>query len=316
MLLSVSAAFASSYSDGKKHDLAGKIWVKADRVLENRWACGVEKNDVQTVMDIKYDSKRRKVNAQAEIWNIKLDIMRELDTPAPNFSKIDMLIDKKYRVKKDKAKYLVRKYAALNQIIDNLWAKKKGFAPRKSCGIGCKKPCCAKKSACGIGCKKPCCAKKSACGIGCKKPCCASKPKFACKTCVPGKKPCATCVVDGKPGKGMEADDGIPKISTNSLKTLIDASIPVYIFDARSGKWDDGRRIPGAQQMPHNISAKKVKKHIPSKHSLVVVYCTSPQCPASTKLYHTLKKYGYKNVLEYPGGIEGWTAAGLPVDKA
>ena len=54
---------------------------------------------------------------------------------------------------------------------------------------------------------------------------------------------------------------------------------------------------------------------IPSKNSLVVTYCSNPKCPASGMLAANLKKLGYKTVLEYPHGIEGWVAAGQKHEK-
>ena len=39
-----------------------------------------------------------------------------------------------------------------------------------------------------------------------------------------------------------------------------------------------------------------------------------PQLPASHKLYTHLKSLGYTNLIEYPEGIDGWVAAGNPVN--
>ncbi|KKM05617.1 hypothetical protein LCGC14_1752310, partial [marine sediment metagenome] len=46
------------------------------------------------------------------------------------------------------------------------------------------------------------------------------------------------------------------------------------------------------------------------------VYCVNLKCPASKNLYIHLKKLGYKNVLEYPFGIERWLESGNDIEMA
>jgi len=88
----------------------------------------------------------------------------------------------------------------------------------------------------------------------------------------------------------------------------------MVIFDARSGKYDDGRRIPGAKSLSAESTAEEVAKLIPAKGALVVTYCTNTHCPASSMLAAHLRKLGYANVVEYPYGIEGWAAADMKVE--
>lgn len=105
-------------------------------------------------------------------------------------------------------------------------------------------------------------------------------------------------------------------VSTAGLKALLDSKVELALFDARAGKYDDGRRIPGATALNAESTAAEVTKAIKDKDMLVVTYCVNPKCPASSKLAAHLMELGYKNVLEYRGGIEGWTAAGFKVDEA
>jgi rhodanese-related sulfurtransferase len=90
----------------------------------------------------------------------------------------------------------------------------------------------------------------------------------------------------------------------------------MVIIDARSGKYDDGRRIPGAGNLAANASPEEVARLVKSKDQLVVTYCSNPKCPASGMLADNLRKQGYKNVIEYPFGIQGWAAAGNKTSKA
>ena len=104
-------------------------------------------------------------------------------------------------------------------------------------------------------------------------------------------------------------------VNTGGLATLIQSKVPLKIFDARSGKYDDGQRIPGAQQLSADADEAVIAKAIPDKNALVVTYCAGLKCPASKALADRLKKLGYSNVIEYPQGIAGWLEAGKAVEN-
>lgn len=106
------------------------------------------------------------------------------------------------------------------------------------------------------------------------------------------------------------------EINTEALAVLMRVKVPMLIFDARTGEYDDGRRVPGAKQLSPEATTKEIAGAIKSKEALVVAYCTNVDCPASRMLYRRLKKLGYKNVIEYPYGIEGWVKAGNKFETA
>lgn len=116
---------------------------------------------------------------------------------------------------------------------------------------------------------------------------------------------------------GNKADkaDKTAVINTQGLAALVKAKAAVTILDARSGKYDDGRRIPGAQQLSPKADAKDVAKLLPDKHALIVTYCAGLSCPASKMLADHLKELGYANVIEYPQGIAGWAEEGNAVEQ-
>ena len=149
----------------------------------------------------------------------------------------------------------------------------------------------------GAGACKAACAKAKAPTALCK--CGALKGSAACKL------GCAAAKV--KPASAA--------IDTPALATLVKSGVPLVVLDARSGKYDDGRRIPGAQALSAKADAKQAAALIKSKDALVVTYCSNLKCPASRQLAQRLKTLGYTNVLEYHKGIEGWAAAGLPVSS-
>jgi len=102
-------------------------------------------------------------------------------------------------------------------------------------------------------------------------------------------------------------------INGAGLDALIKAKTPVLVFDARSGQYDDGRRIPGARSLTAGASAADVAAAAPDKGALIVTYCAGPKCPASAALAKHLRSLGYGNVVEFPGGIEAWVAEGRAV---
>ncbi len=105
-------------------------------------------------------------------------------------------------------------------------------------------------------------------------------------------------------------------IDTQALAALIRGKTPMVLLDARSGKYDDGRRLPGAKALAPDATAEQAAKLIPAKDSLVVVYCTNLKCPASQHLAENLAKLGYTNLLKYPNGIDAWAEAGLTLEPA
>lgn len=107
--------------------------------------------------------------------------------------------------------------------------------------------------------------------------------------------------------------EGYKHIDTAGVQAAVKEGKSI-ILDARAGKWDDGRRIPGAKQLSAADAPEKAAALIPAKDSRVIVYCTNPHCPASKFLAEALVKLGYTNVEKYPDGIEGWAAAGNAVE--
>ena len=148
-----------------------------------------------------------------------------------------------------------------------------------------------------------------ACGCGCapkkaeaKK---AEAKKAACATvCVKKASSCKAC-----PSKAVKT------IDTKALKDVL-AKKGVVLLDARSGKWDDGRRIPGAKQLAASADDKTIAAVVGAdKNAKIITYCSNTKCPASGKLAARLRKAGYSNVTEYPVGIAGWVESGNKVVK-
>ena len=109
---------------------------------------------------------------------------------------------------------------------------------------------------------------------------------------------------------------GYGHVDTAGLKALINAKTPMLLLDARSGKWDDGQRLPGAKALAPDATDAEIAAALPAKDALVIAYCSNPKCQASRILAAKLVNLGYTNILKYPEGTAGCLAAGNPVDKA
>lgn len=105
------------------------------------------------------------------------------------------------------------------------------------------------------------------------------------------------------------------EIHTNELKTWYDTNKMMIVVDARSKPYYDGTLLPKAVWLPYDASAKELKKTIPDKKSLIVVYCWNPQCPASQYLVDRLIIEGYTNIYKYVAGLEDWIRQGFPTNK-
>lgn len=110
-------------------------------------------------------------------------------------------------------------------------------------------------------------------------------------------------------------EEVIKHLDLNEFTKVVDNKSAV-ILDARSGKWDDGRRVPGAKSLSSSSSEAEINKMLPDKKQAVVTYCSNTKCPASKMLATKLIGMGYTNVSEYAPGIKGWVEAGKPIEMA
>lgn len=133
--------------------------------------------------------------------------------------------------------------------------------------------------------------------------------------CKTGGCPTGKCAMSGSCKSTVAVQKAQPVIGTEALATLLRAKTPAAVLDARSGKFDDGQRIPGARSLNAGSTEAEIAQVLPDKGALVVTYCAGLKCPASHQLAEKLVKLGYSNVVEYPEGIAGWLEAGNKVDK-
>ena len=72
--------------------------------------------------------------------------------------------------------------------------------------------------------------------------------------------------------------------------------------------------IPGAINIPPERVEELAARRIPDLDTELVVYCANPSCESSVAVARRLVELGYRNVLHFAGGKEGWRGAGLPLE--
>lgn len=99
----------------------------------------------------------------------------------------------------------------------------------------------------------------------------------------------------------------------SDVHTDLDKGVTTFIvIDCRTPEKYAAAHIPGALNLPYRLISEASTAHLP-KDKLLVLYCTSIHCNASTKSALQLSSLGFK-VKEMLGGIEGWQHEGYAVE--
>ena len=106
----------------------------------------------------------------------------------------------------------------------------------------------------------------------------------------------------------------ITLITIEKLLELIVNNEKLKIVEVLSKeKYNEGH-IPGAINIPLNdldfLATKLLKKN-----EIIIVYCSSYTCNASTKAIKILMDLGFENVLDFKAGKRGWKHSGLELEK-
>ena len=123
------------YSGGIKD----KFFHKVHFITLHEEELGLSEEQYDQIRDLKYEVKKGIATRSAEIKVVKIDIKKELGEDTIDTAKIDGMIDKKYELKKEKAKFLVASYAKLKSILtdeqkDEMKEIWKSYKKEKKCG--------------------------------------------------------------------------------------------------------------------------------------------------------------------------------------
>ena len=104
----------------------------------------------------------------------------------------------------------------------------------------------------------------------------------------------------------------VAQISTSDLAAWLASANPVkpVILDVRTPEEFAAGHVPGAVNIPYDLVDERLSE-IP-KTDEVVLYCRSGRRAALAA--ETLSAAGYTKLAHLTGDMQGWTAAGLPVE--
>lgn len=101
------------------------------------------------------------------------------------------------------------------------------------------------------------------------------------------------------------------EITTLELKKRLDNREKLILLDCRGIDYYLWEHLPDAVDLRWKYVSDRTHKIIKDKKQLIITYCDGFTCNASVTCYKNLIKSGYKNLIEYSGGIADWKAHGL-----
>jgi rhodanese-related sulfurtransferase len=117
---------------------------------------------------------------------------------------------------------------------------------------------------------------------------------------------------------GEAATRPVEPISLEAFKQLA-AGRTALILDARPDVFYREGHVPGAFNLAReSFAADYERLHArlaASRATRIAVYCADADCPDSALVASALEQLGFRHVVDFTDGWEGWTAAGLPVEK-
>jgi len=127
-----SVAFADTPGRGhegmreeyKPQDLESKFFYKAHKLLKHEEELGLSDKQIERIKDLKLTTKKDLIQKEAEIELLALDIKAQLYEEKVNLRAVKDLIDKKYELKKAKAKTLVEAYVTLKDVLNKVQKEK------------------------------------------------------------------------------------------------------------------------------------------------------------------------------------------------
>lgn len=106
----------------------------------------------------------------------------------------------------------------------------------------------------------------------------------------------------------------VKMLNREELQKWIAAGKKFRLVDVLDSQHYELEHIKGAINLPVSEIGDKAKIVLQDKSEAIVVYCASFECQASTMAANKLMAMGYKNVLDYKGGIKDYKEAGLPLE--
>jgi rhodanese-related sulfurtransferase len=100
------------------------------------------------------------------------------------------------------------------------------------------------------------------------------------------------------------------RITREELLALLTAGI-VQLVEALPADAFAAERIPGARNLPGQLTTELAGQVAPDRIATVAVYCSGPYCNRSKIAAAAFARLGYIDVRVYAGGKQDWAEAGL-----
>ncbi|MEZ4334171.1 MAG: rhodanese-like domain-containing protein [Myxococcota bacterium] len=111
-------------------------------------------------------------------------------------------------------------------------------------------------------------------------------------------------------GSGSAGSDGAEEMSQRTL--MNEAPEAVVVLDVRTPDEYAAGHVPNATNIPHDQLADRIGELGSDKSRDVVVYCKSGRRAGLAA--ETLAEAGFTRIHHLTGDMDGWRAAGLPVE--
>jgi rhodanese-related sulfurtransferase len=113
--------------------------------------------------------------------------------------------------------------------------------------------------------------------------------------------------------KGVIVNEKVTRITTDKLMTLMGSDKKFHLVDVLPAESYEKEHIKGAISIPLSELRDKAEILL-KKDELVVVYCASFDCKASTTAAKLLREMDFKNVLDYKGGLKDYKETRFPLE--
>ncbi len=108
----------------QKEELEGKFYSKVKFMLSNHEELELTDKQIEAIKDLKIKVKKDLIKTDAEIDMAQVEMKAEMWEEKYDLAALDKIIDRKYDLKKQKAKYLVKAISDLKSILTDEQMKK------------------------------------------------------------------------------------------------------------------------------------------------------------------------------------------------
>jgi len=109
------------------------------------------------------------------------------------------------------------------------------------------------------------------------------------------------------------ATQSVTFLTIDSLLQMIENKDEFTLVDVLAPDAYAEGHLPQAINIPSDKIEEEAPKKLIDKNAVIVVYCASYMCHASTEAARKLQALGYTHVLDFKGGKKVWQANAMPM---